>query len=241
MNGLSRKLRKLEDNVAPAHIEWGSTRISFDDMDQTEREVHFRAQKIVEWKKPFEDLTNAEKAVIDKSYSLLGERCFDIFFHFCVPIIFGDDKWALFCFASRFHWIIHDVKLWAKRLNTEHELYKTVQKNGLCEGEIAKREAQISKGTKDLFTQKSFLRFYKEVIKPNEKPLEFSAEELASLPDDDDEEDRKYVEDEYKMRTKKCPSCNKKPKCLYWKDKQKQDLFKDLYQKYHPKKTLIKK
>ena len=233
MSVLNKRLRKLEDNVAPAHIEWGSTRLSFDDLSETEREVHFRARKIVECGKTFEDLTGAEKAVIDKSYYLLSERCFDIFTNFCVPIIFGDDKWAMFCFASRFHWIIHDVKLWAKRLNDEHELFEEAEKKGYCEGELAERETQITKGTKDLFTRASFLRFYKEEIKPNEKPFEFSEEELASLPDED-EEDQKYVADEYEMRTEKCPNCTKKPACLYWKDKQKQELFQELYQKYYP-------
>jgi hypothetical protein len=107
-------------------------------MSKAEREIHFKAREIAKSTDSFESLTEQEKAVVNQSYSLLMERVFDLFSNFLLPMIFGDDKWAMFCFTSRFHWLIHDAKLWAERLHAEHELFEEAEEKGLCEGQIAR-------------------------------------------------------------------------------------------------------
>jgi hypothetical protein len=237
LSGLSKRLRKLEGNVAPTQVEWGTTRIALDNMSNAEIELYWRARVITQSVAYYEDLSESQKAIIDQSYSLLRQRGFDFFFNCIVPLIFGDDKWAIFCFTTRFQWIVRDVKLWANRLNAENKLFEEAEEKGLCEGEIMEREGQIAKGTEDLFTHESFLRFYKEEIEPNEPRFELTEEQLASLSDLD-EEDRNYVADEHKMRAEKCSICSKKKDCLYWKDKLKQELFTELYQKYYGETTI---
>ena len=48
MNRLSRKLRELETNVAPLHIEEGSTRLSPYCMSEAERQIHATAVPILQ-------------------------------------------------------------------------------------------------------------------------------------------------------------------------------------------------
>jgi hypothetical protein len=237
VNTLSRKLRELEiNNVAPLHIEEGSTRLSPYCMSDAERELHSAALQIMQSLKtkaerasemlkqnPGADVDVSElqlnpeqQVIVNTSDRLFTERVMELFDNGVAQYIHLNDPVNKFIFYSRLNWFLREMGEWLFLRWQEDQIYDAPDFFNLCSGEQEHRLKPIYDRWRKWLSEESWERYYEqhcrsafrsyEDLTPEEK-----AEEERNA-ENEERENAEWVEQDKRFLRDKCPSCIEKCK-----------------------------
>lgn len=242
MNPLSRKLRELEtNNVAPLHIEEGSTRLSPYCMSDAERDIHAAALPILQSLKakaerasemleqnPSVDvdvselqLSPEQQAIVDISTRLFRERAMELFDNGVAQYIHLNDPVNKFIFYSRLNWFLGEMGEWLFLRWQEDQVYDAPDFFNLCSGEQEQRLKPIYNKWRDWLSKESWERYYEQHCKSATRSYEeLTPDEKAQLERDAENEEREnaeWIEQDKRFLRDKCPSCTEK--CSWYNEK----------------------
>lgn len=234
MNRLSRKLRELETNVAPLHIEEGSTRLSPYCMSDAERQIHAAAVPILQSLKAKAErasemhkqnpsanvdvselqLSHEQQTIVDTSNRLFAERVMELFDNGVAQYIHLNDPINKFIFYSRLNWFLNEMGEWLFLRWQEDQIYADPDFFDICPGEQEKRLQPVYSKWRRWLSEESWLKYSEENCKIKDLP-ELTAEQI--------DEDAKLVAsenaaeeaNEAKFLKEKCPSCPEKCKWFH--------------------------
>jgi hypothetical protein len=224
MNGLSKKLRKLEANVVSEEIEPDSTRFDFRCMPEAEREIHSKAYDLlVKQKKIAEELyekmkvnrgtdisainfTEEEKIIVDKSNKLLLQRSMQLMDATLFQNIHFNDPICKYVFYARFAWFLSEMQEWLGLLWLEGQI---IDDKTLCRGKMEEQFRQVEAKWRKWLSPESWDKFSKEHSKVD-LASKFSEEEQKQQEKEDQEEILREEQEEAKTLRVKCPACTSK-------------------------------
>lgn len=242
MNLISKKLHELENNVVD---DIPKTKTVLYIEDATEREIHKRANEILERQRATAeqlhdilkenpkaevnihalDLSTDEKAIVDKSNALYHYRVMELFDRAVAQYCHLNDPINKWIFYSRFNWFLSEMKEWLFLRWQEEQVYDDPEYFNLCAGEQAKRLEPIYSKWRKWLSEESWNKYYEEherrrvadsIREPTPQELE---EEQKLIERDNAEEEAKDA----KFLKEKCPGCTEKCKWYYEQTGEKKD------------------
>lgn len=197
MNGISRKLREMENNCVGA-FPTTETHLDFSEFPEAERQIHFRALQILESRKAevenvldeaeaqpdamnvYGCLSVTEREIVNKSTLFLQFRLFKLYLN-SLQTYASDSLQEVFV-AMRLIWFLQQLHLFLDQDSKEN---KILDNQALSEEQ---KDAQLGKLAETWirpFTEESWEKYWKEHVEPSLR------EDLAKMPDTDDENEDK--------------------------------------------------
>ncbi len=153
MNGLSKKLYDLEENVVSDAIKEESCVIDISDAPESEKQLHKTAQSIVSHIK-FENITPEQRELIEHSCRLLSTRILILFRKTTKLLFFLEDTILASYWDTRFMWFISET---AKLGEQAQEIEQLKRDNpNLSEDDLDDKITALENTQQPLFTEKSF-------------------------------------------------------------------------------------
>lgn len=168
------------------------TKIDLTSLPEAERELHWKAQRILEKHVAYLDelmrqvkvnpsaldyvdnidLQGNEKIIVEKSTYFLRLRVLKLFRE---TMKFELDKWRQFIFDIRFSWFLDQFNLYAKQDTKEKAI---LQRENLTEKQITAELEKLAEAHITPWTLETWDKFWKEKVEPN---LKFSEELIDDL------------------------------------------------------------
>jgi len=157
--GVNKRLRELEDKVL-GKPEIGSTRFCTADLPEAEQILLENARKIAVAHIPYEEVTEAQKTILNEASKLLNFRIFDLFTSHLENLLCHGDKIARITLHERFLWFIGEL---AKDVQQQLDVSE-IQRNTPEDCEVDRVDEYFQKAP-ELYTAESFDEIESELMR----------------------------------------------------------------------------
>jgi hypothetical protein len=150
VKSINRKLNGLENNVLQDPII-GSTKFCTCGFPEPEQVLLERARQLAVMEIPYDETTEAQRAILEKAVGVFNFRVFDLFTTYLEGLLCRGDKIAIMTLHERFLWFITELR---KEIHQQLEVTE-IEKNTPEDCEVDRVDEYFRKAP-ELWTPESY-------------------------------------------------------------------------------------